>query len=141
MLEVLASGSPHTIGLTHGTTAKFSIHGSITFYKALFQSKCKMCWPTVKSFALKYQSYLEQNFPQYIEEMSGVAEGAGVSYEDILALNVRTEIAFGAFNDGCTAISWKSWGKSVLGQNWDWNTEFVPTFSHLLGSHFGLSLI
>jgi len=95
MLEVLATGSPHKIGLAHGTISKFSIHGSITFYKALFQSKCKMDWSTVKSFALNYQSYLDQNFPQYIEEMRGIAEGAGVSYEDILALNVRTEIAFG----------------------------------------------
>jgi len=101
MLEVLCTGTPHTISLSHGTSAKSPIHGSIAFYKALFQSKCKMDWDTVKSFAAKYQPYLEQSFPQYIEEMTGVAEGAGVSYDDILALNVRTEIAFGAFNDGC----------------------------------------
>jgi len=48
----------------------------------------------------------------------------------MLGLRLR----LGAFNDGCTAISWKTRGKSVLGQNWDWNAEFVPTFSHLHGS-------
>lgn len=57
--------------------------------------------------------------------MEGVADGAGVSYADILAINVRTEIAFGSFNDGCTAISWRGKEKSLLGQNWDWNIEFV----------------
>jgi len=46
--------------------------------------------------------------------MQGVADGAGVEYEDILAMNVRTEIAFGAFNVG---------EKSLLAQNWDWNIE------------------
>lgn len=79
----------------------------------------------MQSFALKYQPYLDANVPQYVTEMRGIAEGAGVKYEDILALNVRTEVAFGAFNDGCTALSWKSGATSILAQNWDWNTEFV----------------
>jgi len=77
----------------------------------------------VKSFAMKYQPYLSEHWQEYVEEMEGVARGAGVTYTDILALNVRTEIAFGAFSDGCTALSWKGRGSSVLGQNWDWNTE------------------
>jgi hypothetical protein len=66
--------------------------------------------------------------------MKGIAEGAGVKYEDILALNVRTEIAFGSFvSDGCTALSWldKTKGegkgqKSYLGQNWDWDVRYEP---------------
>lgn len=128
MLEVLASGSPSQVGFQHGSTANVHIARSIKFYQALFQTKAKMDWETVKSFAIKYQPYLETTCPAYVTEMRGVAEGAGVTYEDILALNVRTEIAFGAFNDGCTAISWKAGEKSYLAQNWDWNTEFVPSF-------------
>jgi isopenicillin-N N-acyltransferase-like protein len=125
MLEVNAFGSPSEVGAQHGSAAKSQINRSITFYQGLFQTKCQMNWETVKSFAMKYQPYLEASFPKYVTEMRGVAKGAGVAYEDILALNVRTEIAFGAFNDGCTALSWKSRGKSILAQNWDWNTEFV----------------
>jgi len=82
-----------------------------------------MNWEEVKDFALKYDPYLQQHWPQYILEMQGVANGAGVTYLDILALNVRTEIAFGNFNDGCTAFSWKGARSSLLAQNWDWNTE------------------
>ncbi|KAL8963843.1 MAG: hypothetical protein Q9183_004911, partial [Haloplaca sp. 2 TL-2023] len=52
-----------------------------------------------------------------------VAEGAGVSLSSILALNVRTEIAFGMFADGCTALAWKSSSGSFLAQNWDWQQE------------------
>jgi isopenicillin-N N-acyltransferase-like protein len=81
-----------------------------------------MSWSQVITFALQYHPHLSQNFTQYVQEMEGVAEGAGVTYVDILALNVRTEIAFG---DGCTALSWKGKGegKSILGQNWDWDAE------------------
>ena len=77
----------------------------------------------MKVFGLKYQPYLQTSWPQYLDEMHGVAEGAGVAFDDILALNVRTEIAFGAFNDGCTAISWRGTHTSILAQNWDWYTE------------------
>jgi len=82
-----------------------------------------MSWPQVQSFALKYQPFLSEMFPDYIKEMQGVADGAGVEYSDILALNVRTEIAFGAFSDGCTAFYVDGKEGAILAQNWDWNTE------------------
>lgn len=33
---------------------------------------------------------------------------------------MRTEIAFGCFSDGCTALSWRTDDASFLAQNWDW---------------------
>jgi isopenicillin-N N-acyltransferase-like protein len=33
---------------------------------------------------------------------------------------VRTEITFGLFSDGCTALSWRTKPSSFLAQNWDW---------------------
>jgi isopenicillin-N N-acyltransferase-like protein len=123
MLEVLCTGSPQEVGYHHGSTAKLQISRSMTFYKSLFQSICKMDWEEVKEFAFKYDPYLQEHWPHYVTEMHGVANGAGVTYPDILALNVRTEVAFGNFNDGCTAFSWKGAKTSILAQNWDWNTE------------------
>ena len=41
----------------------------------------------------------------------------------ILALNVRTEIAYGMFDDGCTVLSWKTKDTNYLAQNWDWQQE------------------
>ena len=38
-------------------------------------------------------------------------------------MNVRTEIAFGLANDGCTAVYWKTDTSSLLAQNWDWQEE------------------
>ncbi|KAF9631921.1 putative acyl-coenzyme a:6-aminopenicillanic-acid-acyltransferase 40 kda protein [Lasiodiplodia theobromae] len=55
--------------------------------------------------------------------MRGIAEGAGVELSDVLALNVRTEIAFGLFTDGCTMLAWHSKEQSgstaIIAQNWD----------------------
>lgn len=62
----------------------------------------------------------------------GIAAGAGVPYSAILALNIRTEIAYGMARDGCTAISWRTpSGASLLAQNWDWQEEQRPNLIHL----------
>lgn len=53
----------------------------------------------------------------------GIAKGAKVHIADIIAINVRTEITFGLFSDGCTALSWRTDSASYLAQNWDWMDE------------------
>lgn len=42
-----------------------------------------------------------------------------MDFDSILALNVRTEIAYGMATDGCTAFSWKSKNQSFHAQTWD----------------------
>ncbi|KZT56543.1 AAT-domain-containing protein [Calocera cornea HHB12733] len=120
MLTIHCSGSPYEIGFEHGQKAAPLVARSMAFYAGLFESKSKMDWPTVRQTALKWQPHLHEHYPALEEEMQGLAAGAGVEYPDILALNVRTEIAFGLFSDGCTALAWKTDGASFLGQNWDW---------------------
>jgi len=122
MLTINCSGTPYEIGLEHGQKAAVQVGRSITFYTGLFKQRSKMDWPQVRQTALKYAPHIHANFPWLAEEMKGLADGAGVDYEDILAINVRTEIAFGMFSDGCTAMGWKTADKSYLGQNWD----FLP---------------
>jgi isopenicillin-N N-acyltransferase-like protein len=51
--------------------------------------------------------------------VTGIAEGSGKDVLDIIALNVRTEINFGLFSDGCTSLYWRDDAHTFLGQNWD----------------------
>lgn len=53
----------------------------------------------------------------------GIAKGAEVPYLSILAMNVRTEIAYGMSKDGCTALYWRNLSSTFLAQNWDWQEE------------------
>jgi isopenicillin-N N-acyltransferase like protein len=90
----------------------------------------------VSKEASRYIAELEKLCPQYLEELRGIADGAGVAFLDILALNVRTEINFGLFtqnsnlsikSDGCTSLGYKAkTGPSFLAQNWDWQIEQSP---------------
>jgi len=123
MLEVDCEGSPYEIGLQHGQAAREQIGRCIVFYTKLFREFVKKDWPYACDIALKFVPYLEQKWGPYLDEMKGVAEGSEIDFPSILALNVRTEIAYGLFNDGCTALSWKAGDNSFLAQNWDWQHE------------------
>jgi isopenicillin-N N-acyltransferase like protein len=85
----------------------------------------------VQDVAKQFLPFLESTYPEYVEEMQGVADGADLDIESIVALNVRTEIAYGMLSDGCTALSWKTNNQSFLAQNWDWNFEQTPNIIHL----------
>lgn len=133
-------------GLTHGQRARAQVWGSIAFYRELFQETCNLDWPAVRTEAERYVAPLTRLAPRYLDEIRGIAEGSGVDFLDVLALNVRTEITFGLFNDdpptegatgrempesdGCTSLSWfaaaghtnppSAPSFSYLAQNWDW---------------------
>ncbi|KAK5087172.1 hypothetical protein LTR05_004343 [Lithohypha guttulata] len=123
MLHVSCSGSPYEIGRQHGEQASSQVYGSIAFYDDYFKRKTGKSWPEVQEVAKQFLPYLTSTWPSYLEEVRGIADGAGVPFESILALNVRTEIGFGMLNDGCTAFAWKTKTASFIAQNWDWEGQ------------------
>ncbi|KAJ9493631.1 hypothetical protein LTR99_000222 [Exophiala xenobiotica] len=131
MKHIKCSGSPYEIGQQHGQNAKTEVHGSIAFYEAFFKERTQLSWSQVRDVARAFSPLLESTYPQYLEEMKGVADGAGTDLDSIIALNVRTEIAYGMLSDGCTAFTWKTSDESFIGQNWDWRIEQTPNIVSL----------
>ncbi|TRM60456.1 acyl-coenzyme A:6-aminopenicillanic acid acyl-transferase-domain-containing protein [Schizophyllum amplum] len=124
MLVVHCSGTPREIGLAHGTAASSQVAACFAFYAEFFERTAMLKWDAVCEEAAKFLPYLESKWAPYVEEMKGLAEGAGQPFLAILALNVRTEIAYGmakkAESDGCTALSYFGDGSAFIAQNWDW---------------------
>ncbi|KAL2847931.1 AAT-domain-containing protein [Aspergillus pseudodeflectus] len=120
MLVVKCSGSPREIGKQHGASAAAQIARCIDFYTGMFVKTSSLGWNDVLALAESFAERIKAVWPEFYEEMEGIAEGSGRSTLDIVALNVRTEIAFGCFSDGCTSLSWQSDEHSFLAQNWDW---------------------
>ncbi|KAI9737886.1 MAG: hypothetical protein M1834_009256 [Cirrosporium novae-zelandiae] len=121
MLDIVCRGTPYEIGFKHGTEARLQISRSIVFYAGMFRQTSKVEWPQVKETAAGIEREMVKRWPRYWEEMRGIADGAKVDLLDIVALNVRTEIAFGMFSDGCTSLYWKTEKRPFQAQNWDWN--------------------
>ncbi|EKD05373.1 isopenicillin N acyltransferase [Trichosporon asahii var. asahii CBS 8904] len=116
MLRIECSGTPYE----HGTQAKSRVHGTLAFYQAFFRETAKLPWDAVETKAAEWLPLLRESYPEILEELEGLAAGSELSKETILALNVRTEVAFGLYTDGCTAFAIHGPRNGILSQNWDW---------------------
>ncbi|KAH8656809.1 acyl-coenzyme A:6-aminopenicillanic acid acyl-transferase-domain-containing protein [Ilyonectria robusta] len=139
MLDITVTGNHREIGLAVGQQAAAQVAGSIDFYRVLFKAFNDLEWTTVRERTAEFQPFLKAKFPRYYEEIEAIAEGAQLDFLDVLALNIRSEIAFGLFDensrrpmaleaiDGCTTLGWKtSSGSTFLAQNWDWKSKQKP---------------
>ncbi|MCW1928684.1 C45 family autoproteolytic acyltransferase/hydolase [Bhargavaea beijingensis] len=125
--KIHLSGTPYEIGRAHGEQGKREIANSLSTYEALFRGYTGMSWKEACEKALLHHDAISAFRPDYLEEMQGVADGAGIRFEDILALNARSEIALTATPDGCTSFAQHKGGKTWLGQNWDWKSSQIDS--------------
>lgn len=109
-----------------------------------------MTWAAITDSVSQWVPISEQVAPHLVEEMRGIAEGAGVTFAEILTLNVRGEFVYdhqrpaktasaavGAVDDerdavdGCTSFFLTGegcgTGHTLVGQNWDWRTRTAGT--------------
>lgn len=119
------AGTPYEIGLNHGKQAKDEVDFSLDSYEKLFFNDVHITWKQANALARKHLGAIEKVNPDLIEEMEGLAKGASVTFEDILTLNARSEIALTQNKtDGCTsvAVMEPTAEKSFLAQTWDWRS-------------------
>ncbi|KAH8808818.1 acyl-coenzyme A:6-aminopenicillanic acid acyl-transferase-domain-containing protein [Xylogone sp. PMI_703] len=121
--QISCSGSSYEIGYTHGCEAAPEIGRSISFYSGLFMKHSKLAWPNVQELAKDFDELVKNKWPRYYQELQGIADGANRDLLDIIALNVRSEIVFGKFSDGCTSLYYQDANTTYMGQNWDWMEE------------------
>jgi len=128
------SGTPYEIGFSHGSKAKKYILHNISIYQQLFMNNAGVKWDDAKSASRRYIPYISSYDPDLLDEMRGIADGAGLDFEDILALNARSEVLMTLTPkdditpvDGCTNIAVmpdrSRNGHTYLAHNWDWKIE------------------
>ena len=129
-------GSAHDIGLQHGKALAAEIRANLTLYFDMVKGLTGTDPAVCLQHAGKFQEAIHSNAPQLQEEMQGIAEGAGVSLDEILFLNARTELMSmrpdgDAGGGECTAIGLSgertNSGQSIIAQNWDWHERVCAT--------------
>ncbi|MDW0113109.1 C45 family autoproteolytic acyltransferase/hydrolase [Sporosarcina saromensis] len=133
--HITLTGSPYAVGRGHGEQGKKEIHRSLETYEALFKGYTGMKWKEVREKAMTHHDAIAAFRPAYLEEMQGIADAAGVQFEDILTLNARSEIALTSTPDGCTSFAIQRGANTWLGQNWDWKGSQIDA---LLDVHIEL---
>ncbi|MGR2740588.1 C45 family autoproteolytic acyltransferase/hydrolase [Billgrantia sp. Q4P2] len=117
------AGSHHEIGAEHGRIHRHLIQRGIQVYGQLFHDFVGIRWEEARDRACHFEAQIAQGFPEILEEMNGIAWGAGVDFIDILTLNCRSEIALTQAGGGCSAFSLQRHGRQWLAQNWDWRHD------------------
>jgi len=118
------SGTPFERGRHYGRAFADEIVVSLDNYKSMFLDYNGVSWEDARKRALGFLPFIKAYSSKIVEEIEGVAEGAGKDFEDILTLNCRSEIVLDSAVDGCTSFGvtpvMTSVGKTFLCQNWDW---------------------
>ena len=127
--QIVLTGSAYEKGLHYGRECRDEITAGLANYRRLFLKEKRMTWETARDAAHGLLPYLTGKYDEYLEEMRGIADGAGVTFDDILILNCRTEILYSASDTGkapdeCTAFSAvppaAAPGTVLAGQSWDY---------------------
>jgi isopenicillin-N N-acyltransferase like protein len=100
---VAAKGSAADIGFAHGSAAKKDIKDAIAFYKRWAEQSCAR-WQTLIADTGPFVEAARDATPREIEEMEGIARGAGVPVEDVAVLNCFEEV-WPDEVDACTSVA------------------------------------
>jgi isopenicillin-N N-acyltransferase-like protein len=130
---ISTSGGPLERGRQYGAGAAERVQRSIDAYREVFAHYAGWDWARVRREAEAFREPIAAYGPSYLEEIAGIAEGAGADELDILAINVRTEVMYAAtardadklrsLPGECSsfaALAGRAGGRLLVGQNWDW---------------------
>lgn len=134
--EVEVSGSPRARGHQQGVAVAERVAASAALYRGQMQRRGIGAEEQAR-MARAFMPVIAAYDPAYLEEMEGIAEGAGIAIEDIVTINCRTEMMFGSEHaradktDGCTGLivmpERSATGRLLHAHNWDWREECVDT--------------
>jgi isopenicillin-N N-acyltransferase like protein len=94
--RVRVEGTSYERGRQYGGQARARIRRSVQAYQQVFAYYAGWDWPAVRRAAAGFEAPIAGFRPAYLEEMRGIADGAGLDLADVLAINVRTEVMFAA---------------------------------------------
>ncbi len=94
--HVRVEGTSYQRGRQYGTQAGARVGLSVQAYQRAFAHYAGWDWPTVRREAARFEAPIGKFRPAYLEEMRGIADGAGLDLTDVLAINVRTEVMYSA---------------------------------------------
>jgi isopenicillin-N N-acyltransferase-like protein len=140
---VSVSGSPYERGRQHGEAVADRVRWSAAFY-AKQLDKIGSGPAEREALIAEFRTAIAAFDEDYLAEMQGIADGAGLPVDAIVVINARTEIVAKAkllakrkvsaaladkMADGCTGAiilpERTASGGVIQGQNWDWDPECV----------------
>lgn len=139
--RIRVSGDAKTRSRRYGELAREQIRFIRDGYERAFAAK-GVCWEDAVEQARAYIPAIERAFPELLDEVRGIALGSGLSFDEIMTINCRSEILHAATVRNARAVApWRGFGEcssfaleadrsatgsAIVGQNWDWLETLGP---------------
>lgn len=128
---VKVSGTPREMGRQIGEACRKQVQHSIENGHALLAGayqQLELTWEGARIQARKYIPFAQERYPQYVEEMMGIAEGADVDFDDLAVINAMEAVTMDALHlTRCTSMAVNDErtadGHVLLAHNEDWVPE------------------
>jgi isopenicillin-N N-acyltransferase like protein len=98
-------GGARERGQQQGEAARAEALRAMDRYREILPQAIGLSWEASLREARKFLPYGEEVFPEYVEEMRGIAEGSGLSFDEVWTLNCY---------EGLTETSQQMWGCTSL---------------------------
>lgn len=128
------TGTHLEMGRQYGEACREQVVHSIVNARKLLEDTfpyLQLTWDAALIQARKYNPFIEERFPQYISEMVGIAQGAGVSFDEIALVNAMEAVTMDALHlTKCTSLAVAQErsrnGNVLVGHNEDWLPDDEP---------------
>ena len=128
---VEVQGTHREMGCQIGEARREQVQHSIENAHLLIEqsySTLELTWQGAIIQSKKYLPFAEERYSQYVDEMRGVAQGANVSFDDVMALNAMEAVTMDALHlTRCTSMAVNEErtadGHVLVAHNEDWVPE------------------
>jgi len=128
---VEVSGTHREMGRQVGEARREQVQHSIENARVLIDQSyntLELTWGGAQMQSRKYLPFAEERYPQYVDEMRGIAEGANVSFDDVVTLNAMEAVTMDALHlTRCTSFAVNEQrsadGHVLAAHNEDWVPE------------------
>ena len=117
LVVIQAAGNHYDMGFAVGRAAWRQLRDAVNSYKAVLQGEG---WSGPWRLPPDYLQAAREAFPHLVEELEGLAAGAGLSFNELFFLNSLEEALDPAAPPACTGVALAAQGSAFLGHNEDW---------------------
>jgi isopenicillin-N N-acyltransferase-like protein len=97
-------GVPRKDGLEHGRRARSAIHENIAVAQRALAGAAERTAIDAGRLLAENEAYVARHAPELLEEIAGIAEGAGAAYHDVLQLNLPVFLVWNFIPLDCSQI-------------------------------------
>ncbi|MGK0716078.1 C45 family autoproteolytic acyltransferase/hydrolase [Leucobacter sp. W1153] len=142
--RIRISGSAAERSEQYGRLAREQIHHIRAGYEHAFAAK-GTSWDEAVAFSRQFLPFIDAYAGHLRDEIAGIAAGSGLTFDEVLTLNCRSEVLYAAtvrthngiaagsatpHRGECSALALEgdrsSTGQPLVAQNWDWLETLGP---------------